>query len=78
MLANFAWPRVCCNPKPNQTGGLLHIGLFNGVPILWTVFGFIVVVGAIYYLVVQRNKPFTPVRPPGEESAGQATGVPGS
>ncbi|MGH3285155.1 MAG: APC family permease, partial [Streptosporangiaceae bacterium] len=27
MLINFAWPRVASNPKPNQTGGLLSLGL---------------------------------------------------
>jgi amino acid transporter len=66
MLINFAWPRAASNPKPNQTGGLLdfHIDFLNKIPILWTVFVFIVVIGAIYYLWVGRRKEFAPVITP--------------
>jgi amino acid transporter len=66
MLINFAWPRAASNPKPNQTAGLLdfHIGFLNKIPILWTVFVFIVVVGVIYYLAVGRRKEFAPVISP--------------
>jgi amino acid transporter len=66
MLINFAWPRAASNPKPNQTAGLLdfHIDFLNKIPILWTVFVFIVVIGAIYYLAVGRNKEFAPVISP--------------
>jgi amino acid transporter len=66
MLINFAWPRAASNPKPNQTGGLLdfHIDFLNKIPILWTVFVFIVVLGAIYYLWVGRRKEFAPVITP--------------
>ena len=74
MLINFAIPRVCCNPKPNQTAGLLHIGFLNGIPILWTVVVLIVVIGAIYYFTVQRNKPFVPVIPPEEEVLPEGAG----
>src|SRR6266568_5100725 len=66
MLINFAWPRAASNPKPNQTGGLLdfHIGFLNGIPILWTVFVIITVIGTIYYLAVGRTKDFAPVISP--------------
>jgi amino acid transporter len=66
MLVNFAWPRAASNPKPEQTGGLLHFGIpfLNKIPILWTVFALIVLVGAIYYLAVGRRKQFAPVIAP--------------
>ncbi|HEV2451621.1 MAG TPA: amino acid permease [Streptosporangiaceae bacterium] len=73
MLVNFAWPRAASNPKPVQTviGGVqnlnFHIGFLNKIPILWTVFVFIVLVGALYYLIKARRRPFTPVIPPPEE-----------
>jgi urea carboxylase system permease len=76
MLVNFFWPatsdsslRVFSNPKPNQTGGLVHLGMdwLNKIPIIWTVTAVIVLVGAIYYLAVQARKPFTPVVPPEED-----------
>jgi len=74
MLINFAIPRVCCNPKPNQTGGLLHIGFLNGIPVLWTVSVLVAVLGTIYYFTVQRNKPFVPVIPPEEEVLPEGAG----
>jgi amino acid transporter len=72
MLINFAWPRVLSNPKPNQTVAPakldFHIGFLNGIPILWTVVVFIVLVGAIYYLITGRKKEFPPVTtPPGDD-----------
>jgi amino acid transporter len=59
MLINFAWPRPQSNPEPKQTGGLLnfHIGFLNDIPILWTVFVVVMVIGAIYYLAAGRKKP---------------------
>jgi amino acid transporter len=71
MLINFAWPRIASNPKPNQTAGLLdfHIDFLNKIPILWTVFVFIVVIGTIYYLAVGRNKQFAPVIAPAGDDA---------
>jgi amino acid transporter len=71
MLINFAWPRPASNPKPNQTAGLLdfHIDFLNKIPILWTVFVFIVVVGAIYFFVAGRNKQFAPVIAPAGDDA---------
>ena len=77
MLVNFAWPRVASNPKPNQTNGLLnfHISFLNKIPILWTVVIFIVLVGAIYYLVTGRRKEFAPVTtPPEDDPVEQAAG----
>jgi hypothetical protein len=68
MLLNFAWPRAASNPTPTQSG-VLHIGFLNGVPILWTVFIFIVLVGAIYYLVVGARKQFAPVVSPEGDDA---------
>jgi hypothetical protein len=66
MLINFAWPRAASNPTPNQSAGLLdfHINFLNKIPILWTVFVFIVLVGVIYYLVTGRRKEFAPVISP--------------
>ncbi len=77
MLINFAWPRAASNPKPNQTAGSLdfHIGFLNGIPILWTVFVFIVLVGAIYYLAVGRTKQFAPVIAPAGDDAPLVSGA---
>ncbi len=74
MLINFAWPRVASNPQPKQvlsaTGSQLlnfHIGFLNGIPILWTVLVFILLVGGIYYAIVGRVKQFAPVTAPAGE-----------
>src|SRR5215813_10420881 len=77
MLVNFAWPRVASNPEPNQTAGLLTFGIdfLNKIPILWTVFIFIVVVGAIYYLVTGRRKEFAPIVAPAGDDAPLVTGT---
>jgi hypothetical protein len=70
MLVNFAWPRPCCNPTPLETvvdnTQLLnfHVPFLDSVPVLWTVFGAILLIGIVYYSVVQARKPFTPVVPP--------------
>jgi urea carboxylase system permease len=66
MLVNFAWPRIQSNPTPKQEALALnfHVGWLNGIPILWTVFVFIVVIGALYYLIVGRSKEFAPVTAP--------------
>ena len=71
MIINFAWPRVASNPKPDQTAGLLdfHIDFLNKIPILWTVFIFIVLVGVLYYLVRGRRKEFAPVIMPAGDDA---------
>ncbi len=70
MLVNFAWPRAASNPEPNQTvvaGQQLvnfHMAWLNKIPLLWSVFVFILLVGALYYLFVGRNKQFTSVATP--------------
>jgi hypothetical protein len=43
------------------------MGWLNGIPILWTVFVFILIVGLIYYLITGRNKQFTAVTLPADE-----------
>jgi urea carboxylase system permease len=73
MIVNFAWPRAASNPEPNQTVIAkvqqlnFHIGFLNKIPILWTVFVFLLVVGGIYYLAVGRSKDFAPVTAPADE-----------
>jgi amino acid transporter len=73
MIINFAWPRAVpfTNPKPSQSGGLLdfHIGFLNDIPILWTVFVFIVLIGVIYYFAAGRKKEFAPVIAPAGDDA---------
>jgi urea carboxylase system permease len=65
MLVNFAWPRVQSNMTPNQSGVLdFHIGFLNKIPILWSVFVVILIIGVLYYLIVGRNKEFAPVTAP--------------
>jgi urea carboxylase system permease len=75
MLVNFAWPRIASNPEPKQTGGLLnfHIGFLNDIPILWSVFVVIALIGVIYYAVAGSKKQFAPVQAPaGDDPALQA------
>jgi urea carboxylase system permease len=74
MLVNFAWPRVQSNPTPNQTGKLLnfHWGWLNDRPVLWTVAIFIALVGAVYFVLVQRTKPAHLQAPEGEVYADEA------
>jgi len=75
MLINFAWPRAASNPTPNQTvvGGVqlldFHIAFLNKIPILWTVFAFVIIIGVIYYLVTGRHKEFAPIVAPAEDDA---------
>jgi amino acid transporter len=65
MLVNFAWPRIQSNMTPDQSGVLnFHIEFLNKIPILWTVFVFIAVVGTLYYLLAGRRKRFAPVIAP--------------
>jgi hypothetical protein len=67
--------RIFSNPKPVQTDYFVEgeqlvdfkIGFLNEIPVIWTVFGLVILIGAIYYFAVQRKKPFIPVRPPEEE-----------
>jgi urea carboxylase system permease len=69
MLVNFAWPRAASNPTPKQEDLLLnfHMGWLNGIPILWTVFVFILLIGILYYLITGRRKQFAPVVVPADE-----------
>ena len=74
MLVNFAWPRAATNPTPDETGRLLnfHWDWLNGQPVLWTVAITITLVGALYFLFVQRKKPIHLVAPEGEALAVEA------
>lgn len=73
MLVNFVYPRACCNPKPVETvsgdAQLLnfHNGFLNNTPVLWTVFGVILLLGVGYYFAVQAKRPITPVVAPDEK-----------
>jgi amino acid transporter len=69
MLVNFAWPRLQSNPTPKQEGLLLnfHMGWLNSVPVLWTVFVFILLIGILYYLIRGRRKEFAAVQVPADE-----------
>ena len=73
--------RIFANPKAIQTDWYVEgeqlvdfkIGFLNEIPIIWLVFGIVLIVGAIYYFTVQRRKPFEPVvLPEGEDLAGIA------
>jgi amino acid transporter len=67
--------RVFSNPKPVQSDYYVqgqqllnfHIDFLNKIPVIWTVFTVIFVVGALYYWLVQKKKPWEPVVPPGED-----------
>jgi amino acid transporter len=76
MLVNFAWPRIQSNMTPDQSGVLnFHIGFLNKIPILWTVFVFILVVGMVYYLLVARAKEFPPVITPAADDPPLVSGA---
>jgi amino acid transporter len=70
--------RIFSNPKPVQTDyfeegrQLVNFGLdfLNKIPLIWTVFAVIVIVGAIYYYAVQRNKPYEAVVSTEEDLSG--------
>jgi amino acid transporter len=68
MLVNFAWPRSQSNPTPKQSVVLnFHWAWLNNRPILWTVLGFILIIGFIYYTVTGRRKQFAAVTVPADE-----------
>ena len=85
MIVNFAWPpaagptatgpRLVSNPRPDQTvlGGVqqlnFHIGFLNKIPILWTVFVVIALIGVIYYAAVGNRKEFPAVQAPAGDDA---------
>ena len=68
MLINMMWPRVATNPRPKELPGTLnfHWHWLNSQPVLWTVLAVILVVGGIYYGLVQRTKPAHMQAPEGE------------
>lgn len=79
MLINFAWPRAATNPTPDETDRALnfHWDWLNGRPVLWTAAITIVLVGAIYFVLVQRHKPAHLQAPEGEAvAADEATATP--
>jgi len=73
--------RIFANPKAVQTDWYVEgdqlvdfkIGFLNEIPIIWLVFSVVLIIGAIYYLAVQRNKPYEAVVPPDEDLAGVVT-----
>jgi amino acid transporter len=68
MFVNMMWPRALTNPRPATEAPALdfHWDWLNSKPVLWTVLGVIAVVGAIYYVLVQRKKPAHLQAPEGE------------
>jgi urea carboxylase system permease len=74
MLLNIAWPRAATNPTPNETGKLLnfHWNWLNDRPVFWTVVIAVALVGAAYYVLVQRRKPAHLQAPEGEVYADEA------
>ena len=72
--------RIFSNPKAVQTdyykaGQTLvnfHVAFLNKIPLIELVFVIVIVVGAIYYLAVQRKKPWSPVVPTDEDLTGIA------
>jgi amino acid transporter len=71
MLVNFAWPRAATNPTPIQTSlGLnFHWNWLNHRPVLWTVLVVILLVGSVYFALVQRTSPAHLQAPAGEDFA---------
>jgi hypothetical protein len=75
-----AYLRIFANPKPIQTDyfeegtQLVNFGMdwLNKIPVIWTVFSVILIVGALYYFLVQRQKPFVAVIPADEDLTGIA------
>src|SRR5437868_204130 len=78
MFVNMAWPRAATNPRPKEVPGTLnfHWHWLNGQPVLWTVLIVIVIVGGLYFVLVQRTKPAHLQAPEGEVP--EAPAVPAS
>ncbi len=68
MLVNFAWPRPAGNPTPAQTGISFGMHWLNQTPVLYSVLGFVLIIGVIYYFLFEVRKPL-PVIPPAETGA---------
>jgi urea carboxylase system permease len=77
MLVNIAWPRAATNPRPApEAPGLdFHWHWLNRQPVLWSTLCVIVIVGAVYYLLVQRTKP-AHLQVPEENDPPEAVAVP--
>jgi hypothetical protein len=79
--SNASYLRIFSNPKPIQSDYFVEgeqfldfkIDFLNEIPVIWTVFGVVSIAGAIYYLAVQRRKPYEAVVLPDEELAGAAS-----
>jgi urea carboxylase system permease len=78
MLINMAWPRAATNPRPSPEAPALdfHWHWLNRQPVLWTVLIVIVLVGAVYYGLVQRTKPAHLQAPEGEAVAAEVPETP--
>jgi urea carboxylase system permease len=63
MLVNFLWPRpgTIINPSVKELAGLSGVPLIGDVPIVEAAIGAVLIVGVIYYLVAQVNKPARPL-----------------
>ena len=67
--------RIFANPKAIQTDWYVEgdqlvdfkIDFLNQIPIIWLVFIVVFLIGAIYYLVSQRKKPYEAVAAPTDE-----------
>ena len=67
--------RIFSNPKPVQTDYFVEgeqlvdfkIGFLNDIPVIWTVFTIVTIIGAIYYFAVQKKKPYEAVVAPTDE-----------
>ena len=73
MIVNMAWPRAATNPTPYQAvdaKGHLQLNFgwhwLNTQPVLWTTLIVILLVGAVYYGLVQRTRPAHRMAPEGE------------
>jgi amino acid transporter len=68
MFVNMMWPRAATNPRPaTEAPGLnFHWHWLNSQPVLWSTLGVILVVGAVYFTLVQRKKPVHAQAPEGE------------
>jgi amino acid transporter len=71
MFINMMWPRAATNPRPATEAPALdfHWHWLNARPVLWSVLGVIVIVGAVYFVLVQRTKPAHLEAPEGEAVA---------
>ena len=78
MLVNMMWPRAATNPRPVPEAPALnfHWHWLNTQPVLWSVLGVIVIVGAIYFALFQRRKPAHLAAPEGEDFTVEAPAAP--